>query len=131
MRCSFQISDETWVKCRNCGKRMKSQDPSTCFATCKAPAGWGDKLTAWLAKPHWFAPQGITEASYRALKVKWGFADNCNCPKRRQQINAVGRWVAKWRKRLRKRSHRITGDAFRGVGMTRGPSDETTRETRR
>lgn len=47
-------------------------------------SGWGDRLAWFLA---------VT----RLAKLAPG---KCGCKKRQEQLNAVGRWVAKQRKRL-------------------------------
>lgn len=64
------------------------------IADCTGSPGWGDKLKAWLSR------RGITPTSVRRFKVRWGFSDYCGCEGRREKLNAIGRRVAKWRKRL-------------------------------
>ncbi len=66
-------------------------------ANQSTPPGLGDKLAAWLAR------NGITQASYRAAKVRWGFADACGCDWRIANLNGLGRCVARFRRWLVKR----------------------------
>lgn len=55
----------------------------------------------------WLIPNGITPETYRAWKVRHGFADACNCAERKERLNRFGRWIGKplraawaWRKQL-------------------------------
>jgi hypothetical protein len=50
------------------------------------PDGWGDVLTRWLKD------FGITEESYKEIKEKFGLPPTCDCSKRREWLNRVGRW---------------------------------------
>jgi hypothetical protein len=87
-------------RCARCGYILNHNYPSPPRRNCNGPPGWGDKLAAWLAKPKPLFPTGITKHGYRCWKVRNGFADDCGCEKRQIQINRVGRYVAKVRKRL-------------------------------
>jgi hypothetical protein len=94
------------ARCIRCGRKLpadfRSPPASWCgsqpaLVACRSRpirSGWGDKLAARLIR------HGISKQRYRRLKVRWGFADACNCGERQVKLNAVGRWVAKWRKRV-------------------------------
>lgn len=48
--------------------------------------GWGDSVTSALKKI------GVTEERYKAVKEMFGLPPTCGCAKRREWLNAVGRW---------------------------------------
>jgi hypothetical protein len=75
------------------GKRKPCYVPSSA-------AGLGDSFAYALARG-WVVPfVKITPKSYRRFKVRWGFADACNCGERKEKLNRFGRWVAKRRNRI-------------------------------
>jgi hypothetical protein len=106
MNCRFDsLAKGSPCKNHGCIRKLAMSFTTHPQCECKGPPGWGDRIAAWLA------PRGITKAGYRRWKVRWGFADACNCPERQEGINAVGRWVAKWRKRLAAIRHSRSEDS--------------------
>jgi hypothetical protein len=113
-------------RCARCGYTLKHDYPSAPRRNCTGPPGWGDKFAAWLAKPKPLFPNGITKHGYRCWKVRNGFADDCGCDKRKLKINAVGLWVAKWRKRLAAIRHSRSEDSPRSrPGLSRDHKTES------
>jgi hypothetical protein len=67
---------------------------TTCWIDDDPRCRWGDRFAAWLAR------RGVTPASYRDWKVRWGFAGACDCGGRKETLNRIGRCVYRLRTTL-------------------------------
>ena len=75
------------AKCKICDTEYVSATTDA-YAVCRGRGkGLGDSLTRYLKSA------GITENRYQEIKKAFGMPPGCNCAKRREWLNKVGRYL--------------------------------------
>jgi hypothetical protein len=86
MNCVFE-SMPGGCRCKTCGRKVKRHDGTNLVAACKSPSGLGDRVA-----------QAIKLTAKLLRLERWvKETPGCGCGRRRQKLNAWGRWLRSWR----------------------------------
>jgi hypothetical protein len=86
MNCKF-TGHNRGDKCEACGYVLLRTYKSMPHRMCHSGNGLGDILERELTR------MGITQSRYKEIKERFGLPPTCNCEKRKQWLNKVGRYI--------------------------------------